>query len=267
MFSGADDPAVILQSVDRAIRVLFSVAERAEGVGVRELARIHGLTPPTTQNMLQTLLSHGLVRFDPVSRRYRLGVSAVQLGAGHEFLGTLQQMVHLPLVEHARRVGCHCVAVAFHEGEVVILESVTDPDESMRIRYRPQVARSPHVMGAGIAVMALLSPDERRQLYQHLAADEAQVYAVDPVEIEGYLASAVPPDGMVFRPVTPRLENMAWGLPLRGLSINVPMAVGSLITLPQDAPERRRQVVDSLRRCADEIRACMPARTPPQITG
>jgi len=62
-----------IQSVQRAFRLLEILASKAEPCGVRALARMTDLTPPTTLSLLQTMLEGGYVHYDSPSRLYGIG--------------------------------------------------------------------------------------------------------------------------------------------------------------------------------------------------
>jgi IclR family acetate operon transcriptional repressor len=66
-------------SAERAFAALDVLAEEG-ALGTNELARRTGMSPSTASRQLGTLLECGLVEFDEVTRRYRLGLRLVQLG-------------------------------------------------------------------------------------------------------------------------------------------------------------------------------------------
>ncbi len=69
----------VVSSVDRAIEILLTLAERPES-GVTELAEATGNTKSLTFRLLHTLERRGLVRKDPERRSYTLGYRALLLG-------------------------------------------------------------------------------------------------------------------------------------------------------------------------------------------
>ncbi len=69
------------QSIQRAAAVLRALASHAvTGLRLSEVMAQTGLQRPTAHRMLQALICEGLVRQEPVSRRYHLGPAIFELG-------------------------------------------------------------------------------------------------------------------------------------------------------------------------------------------
>src|SRR3990170_1850904 len=72
-----------IQSVSRAMQLLFWVARQSHGASAKEIAAAQGLALPTTYHLLNTLVDEGLLAKD-VHRRYILGRSSAILA--HAYL-------------------------------------------------------------------------------------------------------------------------------------------------------------------------------------
>lgn len=70
----------MIQSVEKALRILMVLDGQDREMGVRELARTVKLTPPTTHSLLKTLCALGFAEHNPDTRQYRLGLTAIRLG-------------------------------------------------------------------------------------------------------------------------------------------------------------------------------------------
>jgi DNA-binding IclR family transcriptional regulator len=70
----------MIQSVEKALRLLLALDADARWLGVRELARTTQLTPPTTHSLLKTLCSLGFAEHNPETKQYRIGLTAIRLG-------------------------------------------------------------------------------------------------------------------------------------------------------------------------------------------
>jgi len=71
----------MVESVAKALRLLETLkGAGADGVSLGELAVQAALKPPTTHNLLQTLVRLDYAAHDPGTRRYALGPRAVTLG-------------------------------------------------------------------------------------------------------------------------------------------------------------------------------------------
>src|SRR6266699_4333616 len=69
----------MIQSVDRAARILRDIAAGSGRLGVSELSDRLGLDKGTVHGLLRTLHDHGLVEQDPDSDKYQLGPQLLQL--------------------------------------------------------------------------------------------------------------------------------------------------------------------------------------------
>jgi len=82
------------QSVDRALSILREFSVDEPQLGVSELSRRVGLTKSTVHRLLASLLQGGLVKQDPTSREYRLGLGLVELGQTVVQTDPLLRLVH-----------------------------------------------------------------------------------------------------------------------------------------------------------------------------
>src|SRR6266446_23626 len=69
----------MIQSVDRAARILRALAAGSGRLGVSELSDRLGLAKGTVHGLLRTLHDHGLVEQDSDSDKYQLGPQLLQL--------------------------------------------------------------------------------------------------------------------------------------------------------------------------------------------
>lgn len=76
---GKEGASYVVSSVDRAIEILLTLAERPDS-GVTELAAATSNTKSLTFRLLHTLERRGMVRKDPERRTYTLGYRALLLG-------------------------------------------------------------------------------------------------------------------------------------------------------------------------------------------
>jgi DNA-binding IclR family transcriptional regulator len=70
----------VIQSVDRAARILHELGSGSPSLGVTELGSRLGLAKPTVHGLLRTLEQCGLVSQDIATGRYALGPGVLQLG-------------------------------------------------------------------------------------------------------------------------------------------------------------------------------------------
>src|SRR5450631_3453852 len=70
----------MIQSVERAARILAVLGSGIPRLGVTEIADRLGLAKPTVHGLLRTLEKHDLVAQDPDTGKYSLGPGVVSLG-------------------------------------------------------------------------------------------------------------------------------------------------------------------------------------------
>src|SRR4051812_36365087 len=121
-----------IQSIDRAARILRTLASGPRRLGVTELAQRLGLAAPTVHGLLQTLQAHGFVEQDRDSGKYQLGAGLLQLGNSYLDLNELRAR---SLVHAERLAGRADAAVrvrGVHGGGVMVVHHVFRPDASLQ---------------------------------------------------------------------------------------------------------------------------------------
>src|SRR5438067_12612681 len=143
----------MIQSVDRAARILKALASGPRRLGVSEIADRLGLTRSTVHGLLQTLQAHGFVEQDRDSDKYQLGAGLLQLGNSYLDLNELRarSLVHgerlATRADAAVRVG------VMHGASVVIVHHVFRPDTTLQI-LEVGAELPPHASALGKAMLA-----------------------------------------------------------------------------------------------------------------
>lgn len=117
--------APLVPAVVRAVRVLSVLVERIDGATSSEIARDAGLSPSTASNLLQTMVSEALVRFDPATRRYNLGSQLLLFGsvAASRTAPLAEAIPHMNRI--AADTGLACLAILrTRDGEFLAVEKV-----------------------------------------------------------------------------------------------------------------------------------------------
>jgi DNA-binding IclR family transcriptional regulator len=192
----------VIQSVERAIKVLESFSPSNPRLSLSDLARALSLPKSTVHNILKTLTAHGYVeRVD--GDRYALGTAAVTLAQSSRVCVELRDRA-APLLRELADAAHETVYLTSFEGDHVLY--VYAIETRSRLLARSAVGdRGPmHCTAVGKAVLAALAPDavagivERRGLPSFtahtivdaaaLAADLARArergYATDDQEHE-----------------------------------------------------------------------------------
>jgi IclR family transcriptional regulator, KDG regulon repressor len=110
----SEQPSVKI--LDKALRILLLFGQRQPEWGVAALAREVGIPKTTVYRILRVLQQHGFLIQDLDSRRFRLGLGALELGR-RAYEGIELRRVAQPVIEHLAAVS----------GETVLLQ-VLDPE-------------------------------------------------------------------------------------------------------------------------------------------
>jgi IclR family transcriptional regulator, KDG regulon repressor len=122
----------LVPAVDRAARLLRALsaherdASHQPGVSASELSRELGVSKSTLSALLTTLERHGLVQRDHVTRRFRLGLTLLELAAAVSVDGDVREAAR-PHLARLRR----------HSGETAILHLVSGDDVRIVERAEP----------------------------------------------------------------------------------------------------------------------------------
>ncbi|WP_227997663.1 IclR family transcriptional regulator [Nocardia australiensis] len=146
----------MIQSVDRAVRILFAL-QGARRMTLSELAAELGLAATTVHGIVRTLAAHGVVVQEHGGGRYQLGPAVLRLG--NVYLDTLDLRARALTWSHelARTTGLAVRVGVLFGDDVVIIHHEPRPDGS---RQMPEVGIEipSHASALGKAVLAFLPP-------------------------------------------------------------------------------------------------------------
>lgn len=117
-----------VQSIDRALSLLETLAQYPRGMGVTELGKAVGLPKSTVYRLLTALAARGFVEQDRDSDRYRPGLKLMELG-----LTILRELdlrrEALPFLEDLVQVSREMAQLAvLDDGEVLVVERLVYPE-------------------------------------------------------------------------------------------------------------------------------------------
>jgi DNA-binding IclR family transcriptional regulator len=150
----------MIQSVERAARILAVLGSGTPRLGVTEISDRLGLAKPTVHGLLRTLEKHNLVAQDPDTGKYSLGPGVVSLG--NAFLdGSAVRARSLLWAESLAQRAGEAVWVAILSGSrVIVLHHVFRPDNTVQI-LEVGAAIPWHACALGHAIVAQLPESER----------------------------------------------------------------------------------------------------------
>lgn len=156
-----------IQSVDRAVAILESLATAKEGLALSELAKSVRLAPQTLQSLLCTLQKHRWAVQSGHRGAYRLGP---RLGEVHRVWRKGQDRIALarPIVtELSRQLGEYVILAEWAGGSLMPLIE-TNPDRELAVRGELFLPDRIHTTATGKVLLSLLDEPLRRQIVKTL---------------------------------------------------------------------------------------------------
>jgi IclR family acetate operon transcriptional repressor len=147
------------QAVIRAVHLLKAVSRAPNSMTLHELCDEVGLSKPTAHRILAALTSEGLLEQDPISRNFRVGPEAIDIGAHAMQRGGLRSAARPFLESLAASTGETATLEIPIQNEMLILDEVSGRH---LIGARAEIGtRWPmHATSTGKALLASLSPEE-----------------------------------------------------------------------------------------------------------
>jgi DNA-binding IclR family transcriptional regulator len=200
------------QAFDRAIDLLFSIAEAQEPPRLTDLAASSGLSIATTHRLLQGLTRRGLVDALPDSKRFTLGLQFFSLAARSHASANLATLARPAVLRLAAATG-DCVFLMARSGFDAICLDRQDGDYTIRTLTGGIGGTTPLGLGPGsLIILSYLPEAERQVLLAHNAPRIQQMGGEPPNEAR---TADVRRDGFVLDagPVLPDVIGLA--VPLR----------------------------------------------------
>jgi DNA-binding IclR family transcriptional regulator len=123
----------VIQSVDRAARILHELGSGSPTLGVTELGARLDLAKPTVHGLLRTLEQSGLVSQDVATGRYSLGPRVLQLGNAYLAGSELRSRSMLRAGSLARQVDEAVWVSVLVDDAVMVVHHEFRPDDAVQI--------------------------------------------------------------------------------------------------------------------------------------
>ncbi len=123
----------MIQSVDRAARILHELGSGSPTLGVTELGARLDLAKPTVHGLLRTLEQSGLVSQDVATGRYSLGPRVLQLGNAYLAGSELRARSMLRAGTLARQVDEAVWVCVLVDDAVMVVHHEFRPDDAVQI--------------------------------------------------------------------------------------------------------------------------------------
>jgi IclR family acetate operon transcriptional repressor len=142
-----------IRSVQKAIKLLQNLDANGDWLGVRELARRVGLTPPTTHNLLNTLREMSFVEYNATTKQYRLGLAAIRLGEGTDPVNQIRLFAR-PYIEALANEFDETVAVLIWQNEQAVAVDWIQAEHPLAVTHNHGVVENPIVLASGRVLLA-----------------------------------------------------------------------------------------------------------------
>jgi IclR family acetate operon transcriptional repressor len=162
----ADGERHSIQSVDRALFLLETIAEAGGEATLTDLANRTGLNISTCHHLLATLIQRGFAAKVPGRRLYALGPRILYLG--HACLQVDLPRRAQPYLEAINRATGETVHLAALQGDSVVTLAVREARHAVRVDTgRVGKLEASHATSVGKAILAWLPEDEMRRILAH----------------------------------------------------------------------------------------------------
>ena len=155
-----------IQSVDRALLLLETIAELGGEATLTDLANRAGLNISTCHHLLATLIKRGFATKVAGRRLYALGARMIYLG--HACLQVDLPRRAQPYMETINRITGETVHLAALQGDSVVTLAVREARHAVRVDTgRIGKVEAPHATSVGKAILAWLPEDEMHRILAH----------------------------------------------------------------------------------------------------
>lgn len=152
-----------IQSVDRALYLLETIAEAGGEASLTDLANRTGLNISTCHHLLATLIQRGFAAKVPGRRLYALGARILYLG--HVCLQVDLPRRAQPYLDEINQATGETVYLAALQGDSVVTLAVRESHHDVRVgTSKIGKLEAPHATSVGKAIMAWLPEDEIRRM-------------------------------------------------------------------------------------------------------
>lgn len=152
-----------IQSVDRALYLLETIAEAGGEATLTELANRTGLNISTCHHLLATLIKRGFATKVPGRRLYALGARIFYLS--HACLQVDLPRRAQPYLEAINRATGETVHLAALQGDAVVTLAVREARHAVRVDTgKVGKVEAPHATSVGKAIMAWLPENEIQRI-------------------------------------------------------------------------------------------------------
>jgi DNA-binding IclR family transcriptional regulator len=196
--SSRDKESYSIQAVENALDVLEALSEIEDDVRISQLSEKLAMNKTSVFRLLATFENRGYVEREERSGKYRLGLSAYEIG--QKFLSRMALLRHArPIVERLARECNEAVYIAVRRGNEVLFLDMVDTTQKVKIVPLPGNRYPLDTTAAGQALLAFNNAqsksvgNKRQPDNSHLTMIRRQCYAQDSGALGEGIASVAAP--------------------------------------------------------------------------
>jgi DNA-binding IclR family transcriptional regulator len=241
-----------IQSVGRAVDILFTIARARQPKSPSEIAALLHLERTTVHRLMVTLAASRLLRFDPATRKYRIGVGAFELGSAY-LRGQLEDRVAERIMADLAAETRYTISLGALVDDAVIILLAQEPDEVLTVNVRPGERLAAHATAIGKLFLAERPDAEVRRFLDAVGMPRLTPNTITTAG--GFLKEleAVRTQGVAFarEEATPGISSM--GVPIR--RADGELVAGLVVAPPAQfaAEETFNKLLPALRRAARRV--------------
>jgi DNA-binding IclR family transcriptional regulator len=173
-------PAYPIGSVDNTLRILLLLRDRGS-LSLADVAAELGVVRSSAHRLMAMLTHYDFVRQNPADRTYRVGPALVDVGLSAARSLNLRVLARPTLERLAGATGFTAHLVLPRGRDVLFAEGV-ESHRTIRAALRTGTTLPAHVVGGGKAILATLSDDQLRQLYQDRPPESPTDHSLSTVD-------------------------------------------------------------------------------------
>jgi DNA-binding IclR family transcriptional regulator len=173
MTNSRTSPSNTIQSVVRAFDVLRVFSPARPQLSISEIASLSGLSRSTVHRLIETLEVCGVVRRDTRQNKYMISAGILRFSNTFNHVNDVRLVSH-PVMTALRDETGQTSAVHLREGWFRVTVAQAESSADLRVTY-PDIGIpiSLHLGAPGKAILAFLSPDERKEFYLNSTLERA----------------------------------------------------------------------------------------------
>lgn len=159
--NGSSDNDYTISSVQRALKILKLFVPANDALSLMDISNQTGIHKSTALRMVSTLKEEGFLKQSVASKKYRLGISALQMGLSSLDSLSLTKLSEPILRELADKTGFAVHLGIFESGNVIVLAKVFPVDKTFSIRLMSKIGGvlPTYCTGIGLLFLAHETPE------------------------------------------------------------------------------------------------------------